>query len=311
MPGTVPVKLHRYAAVATLLLSAAACDGKSRDQLKTLALTDSLRRDSLSTIKNELLNEVMTSTQFINDINGELAKARNLQSAQLAAKAGSESEMSKLKEERQATLSKIQLLVARLDSVESHLASTRARAQSLAKHDSQLARQVAEYEKTVTGLRKTVEQQRADFQAAVDSQNAQIASLNSKVDTLTQVSTALADTVGQLTTEKNTAYYVVGTRDELVKRGILVEEGPRKFAILGRRPVTPARALDTAAFTRIDRTRETEIKLPAGEYTIVSRHNPSFAQPEMVKGGKIAGGIKIENPERFWASSRYLIVMKS
>jgi len=45
----------------------AACDTKAGQELRTLAHVDSLRRDSLVSIKNELLNEVMTSTQFVSD----------------------------------------------------------------------------------------------------------------------------------------------------------------------------------------------------------------------------------------------------
>jgi hypothetical protein len=43
----------------------------------------------------------------------------------------------------------------------------------------------------------------------------------------------------QLTTEKNTAYYVIGTKDELVKQGILVEEGRKRFLLVGGRSVRP------------------------------------------------------------------------
>ena len=51
-----------------------ACDTKTGSELRTLAHADSLRRDSLVSIKNELLNEVMTSTQFVSDLNAEMAR---------------------------------------------------------------------------------------------------------------------------------------------------------------------------------------------------------------------------------------------
>ncbi len=52
----------------------AACDTKAKEQLATLARVDSLRVDSIVSIKNDLLNEVMTSTQFVNSLNEEMAK---------------------------------------------------------------------------------------------------------------------------------------------------------------------------------------------------------------------------------------------
>src|SRR5215468_11367750 len=55
----------------------AACDSKSKQELRTLAHADSLRVDSLVSMKNELLNEVMASTQFVADLNTELAKLKS------------------------------------------------------------------------------------------------------------------------------------------------------------------------------------------------------------------------------------------
>ena len=120
----------------------------------------------------------------------------------------------------------------------------------------------------------------------------------------------LTDTVHELTNEKNTAYYVIGTKDQLVKDGILVEEGHKRFMLLGGRPTSPARDLDTTKFTKIDRMRDTVIDFPAGEYTIFSRQNPAYASPLATKGGKIAGGLKIDQPERFWQPSKFLIIVK-
>lgn len=304
--------------VLPCLVLLAACDTQAKEQLRTLAHADSLRTDSLVSIKNELLSEVMTGTQFVNDINTEMAKLKSHPPAKLNTKLSSESDIAAIKEERAAVVSRIQELVARLDSSEARVASLRARASRLSKHDSTLVAQVAEYEKTIADLRQTVEQQKADYEATIAKQNVQIAALNSKIDTVTKANVqlagekaALTDTVSELTTEKNTVYYVIGTKDELVKQGILVEEGHRRFLIAGGRPTAPARNLDPSKFTRIDRLRDRVITFPAGEYTIFSRQNPSFASPLGSKDGKLTGGIRIEQPERFWEASKFLIIVKS
>ena len=65
----------------------AACDTKSKDQLRTLAHADSLRTDSLVSIKNDLLSEVMTSTQFVNSLNDEMAKLKSHTRAKAACSA--------------------------------------------------------------------------------------------------------------------------------------------------------------------------------------------------------------------------------
>jgi hypothetical protein len=302
--------------VAAVLL--AACDTKAKDQLRTLAHTDSLRTDSLMSIKNELLNEVLTSTQFVNDLNTEVSKLKSRKPAKLATQLSRESDINAVKEERANVVARIRELVARLDSSEARVASLRARAAKLSTHDSTIVAQVAAYEKTIADLRQQVDQQKTEYEATIARQNTQIAALSSKVDTVTKENVrltgeraALTDTVSELTTERNTAYYVIGTKDELIKSGVLVEEGRKRFMIVGGRPVAPARELDPAKFTRIDRLRDRVINFPAGDYTIFSRHNPTFASPFSSRDGKLSGGIRIDQPEKFWESSKFLIIVKA
>ena len=304
--------------VPCAVLVAAACDPRAQQKLQTLTKVDSLRADAIVAIKNDLLNEVMTSTQFVNDINTEIGKLKSRQQAKLSAKLTSESDIAAIKEERSAVVQRIRELVARLDSADAHMESLRARAARLSKQDSSLTAQVAQYEKTIADLRQTVDQQKAEYEQTIGQLNLQIAQLNSKVDTVTQENVrlagetkALTDTVTELTTEKNTAYYVIGTKDELVKKGVLVEEGHRRFLLLGGRTVSAARELDPSKFTKIDRLRDRMITLPAGDYTIFSRQNPAYASPLASKDGKISGGLRIEQPEQFWEPSKFLIIVRS
>jgi hypothetical protein len=310
------VRFARMAPIAVFsAVALAACDNGTKQQLATVAHADSLHVDSLAGVRKELLDEVMTSTQFVAEINTELAKARSFTS-----KADNKLENLKMNpgqkrmanEDRKVVVARISHLVAVLDSVQSRLASTRARASTLSQQDAGLMAQVATYQKSIADLQQAAEKQRTEFQAVIDKQNTQIAQLNTQVDTLNHVRTALADTVGQLTTEKNTVYYVVGTQDELIKQGILAKEGSRRFLIVGGRSIAPARELDPSKFTKIDRLANRTIMLPdGGEYEIVSRQNVAYAAPAAEKDGKIVGGLTINQPEKFWSNSRFLIIVKS
>jgi hypothetical protein len=305
--------VRHFKTTSLILLSAAtlaACDNGAKQQLATVSHVDSARVDSLAGVRKDLLDEVMTSTQFVNQINTELAKARalaNKPSIQL----DNNTESSKVNEERKQVVARIVYLVAKLDSVQTRLTSTRKRASEMAQKDSTLIQQVAEFQKTISDLQASSEQQRATLQGQIDKQTAQIASLNGEVDTLVHVKTQLTDQVGQLTTEKNTAYYVIGTRDELIQKGILVTEGQKRFLLVGSRTVSPARQLDTTAFTKIDRLTDRTITLPPGEYQIWSRQSPAFAAPSSMKDGKLTGTLTIEQPEQFWAPSKFLIIVRS
>lgn len=301
----------RISAALLAALALAACDNGTKQQLATVSHTDSLRVDSLGNVRKDLLEEVMASTSFVNEINTQLAKARSLGKDVSKVQLDNTSEMTQVNDERKAVVNRITHLVAKLDSVQNRLASTRKQANALGQKDSTLVAQIATYEKSIADLQASIESQRAEMQKTIDQQTAQIASLNGQVDTLNQVRVALTDTVGQLTTEKNTAYYVIGTKDELIKKGILVAEGQKRFLLVGSRNIQPARELDPSVFTKIDRLNDRTIQLPAGEYQILSRQNPQYATPQQVKDGKIEGALTIERPEQFWAPSRFLIIVRS
>jgi len=301
---------HSLPIILASAVAFTACDNGTKQQLATVAKTDSLRVDSLGNVRKELLEEVMTSTQFVNQINTELAKARSLASKP-APQLESTAEMSQVNDQRKAIVARITHLVARLDSVQTRLASTRRKAAEMSQKDSTLIAQVADYQKSVADLQASAEKQRTQFQATIDSQTVRIASLSKAVDTLNVVRTALVDTVHTLTNEKNTAYYIIGTKDELIKKGILAQEGGKRFLLVGSRAVAPARELDPSAFTKIDRLSDRTISLPEGEYQIFSRQNPAYVTPKGEKDGKITGGLTIDQPERFWENSRFLIIVRS
>ncbi|HVA57834.1 MAG: hypothetical protein WBQ26_15805 [Gemmatimonadaceae bacterium] len=297
-------------ALVLLIPALFACDTKAKQQLVELAKADSLRQDSLLNVKNQLLNDMLVSTQFVNDINAEIAKARSMPKAKTATALATPAEATKIKEDREEVITKIHTLVERLDATDARLRQLRVQAVSLSKHDSTLTQQIAQYEQTIADFRQTVDQQKKEFQAIVDSQNVQIASLKGSVDTLTSVKAALTDTVTDLTRQKNTAYYVAGTRDDLVKMGVLMEQGRRSFWLVGNRPVVPVLSLDPTAFTRIDITKDTSLTLPDGEYLIFTHQDPQYAKAFETRDNKIVGGLHITQPEKFWATSKFLILMK-
>src|SRR3954465_3799873 len=70
-----------------------ACDSQAKQQLRSLAHADSMRTDSLVGVKNDLLSEVMTSTQFVNDLNSQMAKLKSRTPKRLSTTLTRESDM--------------------------------------------------------------------------------------------------------------------------------------------------------------------------------------------------------------------------
>jgi hypothetical protein len=289
-----------------IVLAVVASTGCNQGELKK-ALAESKAAEAQ---KDSLLTEVLETTQFVTDINGELAKAKSI-SVKTAGTDPGVPGSKRDREERKAALERVQQVIARLNESETKLSATEARAKSSRQRNTRLLAQIASFKKTIEDLRTTAEQQKTDYEAQLADKNTQIATLASRVDTLNTVKAALTDTVSNLTSYKNTVYYAVGTKDELIKKGVITKEGS-KFLVFGGTRLEPARNLNPEAFTAIDKTQNTSIALPRTDkkYKIISRQSPTYLGSGVTDDGKVKGTVEIAHPEEFWSASKYLILVQ-
>jgi hypothetical protein len=150
------------------------------------------------------------------------------------------------------------------------------------------------------------EQQIAELKATIEQHAATIASLQTRLD----------DYDKQLVAERaiaNRAYYVIGTEDELVDKGVIVREGGTNLLIkrIGR-TLVPSRQLDNAVFTAIDTREVHAIGLPdtSRRYQIVSRQSLDDVKVADRDGTSFRGSLEIPDSQKFWAPSRYLIIVQ-
>ena len=303
--------MKRYAWL--IVLAVVATTGCNQAELKK-ALAEAKASEAQ---KDSLLTEVLETTQFVSDINSELAKAKSM----TVKAAGTDPGVPGAKrdrEERVAALDRVKTVIAKLNESEAKLAETETRAKQSRQRNARLLAQIETYKKTIEDLKTTAEQQKSEYETALAEKDTQIATLAGRVDTLTTQNTllsgdkaALSDTVANLTSYKNTVYYAVGTKDELMKKGVITKEGS-KFLIFGGTRLEPARNLNPEAFTAIDKTQQTSIPLPRTDkkYKIVSRQSPSHLTSTVAKDGKVTGSVEIAQPEEFWSASKYLILVQ-
>ena len=302
--------MKRYAWL--IALAVVATTGCNQAELKK-ALAEAKAAEAQ---KDSLLTEVLETTQFVSDVNSELAKAKSMQVKTASTDPGVPG-AKRDREERVAALERVKTVIAKLNESEAKLTETENRAKNSRQRNARLLAQIETYKKTIEDLKTTAEQQKTEYEAALAEKDTQIATLAGRVDTLTNENTllssdkaALADTVANLTSYKNTVYYAVGTKDELMKKGVVTKEGS-KFLIFGGTRLEPARNLNPESFTAIDKTQQTAIPLPRTDkkYKIISRQSPSYlATP--AKDGKVTCSIEIAQPEEFWSASKYLILVQ-
>jgi hypothetical protein len=256
------------------------------------------RLDSLSQAASErdrLMQEVAENTRLVSEISRELSKV-TVPPKQL--KVTSESP---LRASRDTLLQKIRYITARVREIEPRLKESQQRIQALTRVSDSLRDELAA---TVQNL-----------QGVIDNQKETIASLTEQVEKLTAENVALKDTIDNMATEANTIYYVVGTKDELEKKGLIQEEGGARFLFVlwkTGKALVPARTLDRSAFTPADRRHLLELPLPEADkpYRIVSRQDVSALETPPAEDGTIRGRVKIADSARFWANSKYLIIVE-
>src|SRR5207302_9854033 len=74
-------------------------------------------------------------------------------------------------------------------------------------------------------LRTTLGETVTNYQTVISSQKETIDQLTEQINQFSADKVALVDSVNQLQEKLNTVYYVIGTKDELLKNGIIVKEG--------------------------------------------------------------------------------------
>jgi len=288
----------KYAGLV-LILAVATVGCTSRANL-TKALAESKAAEAQ---KDSLLTEVLETTQFVSDLNSELAKAK-VAALEISGDRGVPGAQQD-KAERQATLGRIRQVIDRLNQSEAKLTETEKRVKNAKIQNARLLAQIATYKQTIEDLKTAAEQQRAEMEAIIADQRNQIATLSLEKGWL-------IDTISHLTAYKNRVYYAVGTKDELIKSGVVTKEGS-KFLFFGGTRLEPARRPNLDAFTMIDKTQTLSIPLPRTDkkYKIVSRQSPDFLAGDISEKGELKGVVEIGSPEEFWSASKYLILVQN
>ena len=288
-----------------LVASAAGCNRSQAELAKALAESRAAEAQ-----KDSLLTEVLETTQFVSDLNSELAKAKLVAVGANGEDPGVPG-AAQDREERQETLERIQQVIARLNESEAKLNQTENRAKNAKIRNARLLAQISTYKQTIEDLKTAAEQQRSEQEAVIADQRTQIATLAGQVDDLNFQTASLWDTVGHLTAYKNRVYYAVGTKDELISNGVVTKEGS-KFLFFGGTRLEPARKPNRDAFTMIDKTQILSIPLPRTDkkYKIVSRQSPEYLSGEVNEKGEVRGAVVIASPEEFWSASKYLILVQ-
>lgn len=296
---------------AILALSAVACKGGGTMAAIPADSTAYYRAQSenialISAEKDSLIRDLTETTRLITDVSVELATIRSTPATN-APVVGTEGMKV---DDRAEVLAKVRQLTARIRQSESRLATTRRRLDSLATSSDSLRSALAVYASTVVALEGMLADQKTTIQTLTD----QIGTLTRQNVQLAGEKAVLEDTVTVMDVRENEVYYVIGTKKELMSRGIISEEGGTRFLVFTRTGETlvPAAVLDPAQFTKADRRTLTELAMPKAnkDYRVISHHDMAYAETDRMNKGRFRGAMRITAPTAFWAPSKFLIIVE-
>ncbi len=304
-------QIAAIAAVACALISGCT-DTAARARNDSLALelaSASSQRDSLQGIvqsaaadKDRALAQVVEATKFADQVDAELRQVRNL-SSKVSVNKSDESGRAEAADARKDILDRLKTMRQRLAARQAQvralldtMKTLRTDASATATLLADLNARLATREKEIVTFQEEITQLRA--------QNTQLASEKA----------VLSDTVKAMDVRENRVFYAVGPRRQLINDGIVTEEGGSRGLLIVKlgKTLVPSRSLDEAKFTLADRRETLTIPLPRADrpYRIVSRHDVGLVEvAKREKDGSFRGeSIRITDPSKFWATSRYLII---
>src|SRR5881409_2366936 len=268
--------------LAALVFAVAACGTSAETERKLAEL------EQANAQKDSLMQAVALSSRLLTDINVEIAKVK----VRGRLNVSSESPVTASSD---TLIAKLRYVVTRVRETESQLSQSRERIKNLTNLSD--------------SLRATLDSTASNLQAVIATQKQTIDLLTDQVNTLTAENVALRDSL-------STGYYVIGTKAELKKRGILTEQGGgRVLFILWRtgKTLQPARNLDPTLFTAIDTRQVTQIPLPSasGQYRVASLQDLDYVAEER-QNNKYTGvpSLTITSPVDFWRTSKFLIIIR-
>ncbi|MBR1932357.1 MAG: hypothetical protein IJ841_01560 [Prevotella sp.] len=275
--------------VAFGLLALMACnEGAKQQQDKVLAQ----QRDSLNQIIAQKDNEINDMMGTLNDIEEGFREISEAQGRVAVAKRGEgASSAQRIRENMEFIQTTMKQNRELINKLKQQLRESTINGEQLKRTIENLTAQLEEKDKELRQLRAELEAKEIHI-AELDET---IAGLNEDVTSLKEESNQKSETISTQDKTIHTAWFVFGTKKELKEQNIL-----KSGEVLREN-------FNKDYFTKIDIRVDKEIKLysrnaeiltdhPAGSYTLKPDANKQYV-------------LRITNPEQFWSTSKYLVVL--
>ncbi len=207
-----------------------------------------------------------------------------------------------------------ELKSTQIERIRENLNAINALMQSNKDKIAQLSKQLKNSNFKISGLDKmlaSLNMQLSEKDSQLVNLNTELASLNTKVqllntniDSLTAENMTKQGTIEDQTLKMHKAFVVTGTSKELLAKQVIVKEGG--FLGIGKEEKLKA-VVNKDAFETIDVTKTSTIPIHAKNVELLTYHDANSYSLE--HSGKEVSDLVITDPDKFWAGSKYLVVM--
>ena len=129
--------------------------------------------------------------------------------------------------------------------------------------------------------------------------------LNANIDGLVEERDVLAQNLDQKTSALHTAYYIKGTRKELLEEKVITKEG----GFVGMNTANKlSQDVNPELFTEVDITKLDEIETGSKKVELVTAH-PKDSYQLVKNDNGIVEKLTITKPDKFWSASKYLVMV--
>ena len=271
------------------LLTLVACKQNSNNASE-LALQQ--QRDSLTRIIEQKDNEIDDMMATMNDIQeGFRAINEAEQRVTIASNGEGVSEAESIRENMQFIQNQMQQNRELISKLRNQLRQSSVRADQLRRTLENLTQQLEEKDNQLRQLQAELEAK--DVQ--IGELNQQVNTLSSNVSDLKEESTQKSQTITSQDKQLNTAWFVYGTKKELKEQRI-IEDGKVLRSNFNR-----------DYFTKIDIRIDKEIRLYSRSAKILTAHPQSSYT--LLQDANKQYILRITNPQLFWSTSKYLVVL--
>lgn len=277
------------------LLVMASCNVKNSDEYKAVQA----ERDSLLQVANQTNSELSETNSLINDIEENFKQIREAEKY-LTLESKNKGEMSRDTKNR---------VKDNFEMINDILKKNKADIEKLNKKLNGSSGQISGLKATVDRLNKELSERAntiVELQASLATRDAQIALLQTNIDTLSQNVVELSEQTAEQASkikeqdkELNTAYYMFGTSKEL-KEAKVVSGG---FLVS---PKILNEGIEKSKFIRIDIRDTKSVPVYDKKAKLLSDHpKDSYTLDKNAKGEIV---VNITDYKRFWSLTKFLIV---